>query len=309
MQINKEVLVLLAAYNGEHFIVQQLQTILNQTHKPDKILINIDLSTDKTVAIVEDYATKFSEIEILSSHKRFGSAAANFIHLLLNADLSNVDYIALADQDDLWNEGKLDKAIQQLEQGHDGYSSNVEAFWENGQKEIIKKNQPQKKFDHLFESAGPGCTFVITKKLATRLQTFLKNNQGEVSLMKQYHDWLIYAFARTNDYKWFIDSYVGIQYRQHERNDFGAHVGFSGFFVRFKRVMLGEGFDQVLRLIKILKLEKDPFVEQWYPLSRIGFLRLAFFAPQCRRRLREKIYFFFACILLAIILPKKIRII
>ena len=66
MQINKKILVLLAAYNGEQFIAQQLQTILNQTHNPDKIIINIDLSTDKTVAIAEDYATKFSEIEILS---------------------------------------------------------------------------------------------------------------------------------------------------------------------------------------------------------------------------------------------------
>lgn len=307
MQINKKILVLLAAYNGEQFIAQQLQTILNQTHKPDKILINIDLSTDKTVAIAEDYATKFSEIEILSSHKRFGSAAANFIHLLLNADLSNVDYIALSDQDDLWNEDKLDKAIQKLDHGYDGYSSNVEAFWENGQKKIIRKNQPQKKFDHLFESAGPGCTFVMTKNLATELQNFFKRNHVEVSQMRQYHDWLIYAFARTSQYKWFIDSYAGMQYRQHELNDFGAHVGFSGFYVRLKRVLLGEGFDQVLRLVRMLKLEKDPFVQKWYPLSRFGFLRLALHSHYCRRRFREKIYFFFACILLAIIFPKKLR--
>lgn len=307
MYSKKEILVLLAAYNGEYFIAQQLQTILNQTHKPDKILINIDHSADNTVTIVEGYATKFPEIEILSSNQRFGSAAANFIHLLLNADLSNVDYIALADQDDLWNEAKLDKAIQNLEQGYDGYSSNVEAFWENGQKKIIEKNQPQKKFDHLFESAGPGCTFVITKKLATSLQIFLKNNQGEISQMKQYHDWLIYAFARTHDYKWLIDSYASLQYRQHVLNDFGAHVGFSGFLARVKIVLKGEGFDQVLRLIKMLKLENHPFVKQWYPLSRIGFIKLAFYAPQCRRRLREKIYFFFACIFLAISFPKKLR--
>ena len=299
--------VLLAAYNGKQFIAQQLQTILNQTHKPCKILINIDLSTDETVAIVEGYATKSSEIEILSSNKRFGSAAANFIYLLLNINLSNIDYIALADQDDLWNEDKLDKAIQKLQQGYDGYSSNVEAFWEDGRKKVLEKNQPQQNFDHLFESAGPGCTFVMTTKLALELQNFLKKNQSKITQMKQYHDWLIYAFARTNHFKWFIDGYAGMQYRQHALNDFGAHVGFFSFLVRVKRVIKGEGFDQVLRLIKILKLESDPFVSKWYPLSRFGFLRLAFYAPQCRRRLREKIYFFFACILLAIVFPKKLR--
>ena len=297
----------MAAYNGKQFIAQQLQTILKQTHKPCKILINIDLSTDETVAIVEGYATKFSEIEILSSNKRFGSAAANFFYLLLNTDFSNIDYIALADQDDLWNEDKLGKAIEKLEQGYDGYSSNVEAFWDDGRKKVLKKNQSQQNFDHLFESAGPGCTFVISKKLAIGLQNFLKNNQNQISQMKQYHDWLIYAFARTNGYKWFIDGYVSMQYRQHALNDFGAHVGFSGFLARVKRVLKGEGFDQALRLIKMLKLENDPFVLKWYPLSRFGFLRLAMHAPQCRRRFREKIYFFFACILLAIIFPKKLR--
>jgi len=297
----------MAAYNGKQFIAQQLQTILKQTHKPCKILINIDLSTDETVSIVEGYATNFSEIEILSSNKRFGSAAANFFYLLLNTDFSNIDYIALADQDDLWNEDKLGKAIEKLEQGYDGYSSNVEAFWDDGRKKVLKKNQSQQNFDHLFESAGPGCTFVISKKLAIGLQKFLKNNQNQISQMKQYHDWLIYAFARTNGYKWFIDGYVSMQYRQHALNDFGAHVGFSGFLARVKRVLKGEGFDQALRLIIMLKLENDPFVKQWYPLSRIGFIKLAFHAPQCRRRLREKIYFFLACILLAIIFPKKLR--
>jgi len=297
----------MAAYNGKQFIAQQLQTILKQTHKPCKILINIDLSTDETISIVEGYATNFSEIEILSSNKRFGSAAANFFYLLLNTDFSNIDYIALADQDDLWNEDKLGKAIEKLEQGYDGYSSNVEAFWDDGRKKVLKKNQSQQNFDHLFESAGPGCTFVISKKLAIGLQKFLKNNQNQISQMKQYHDWLIYTFARTNGYKWFIDGYVSMQYRQHALNDFGAHVGFSGFLARVKRVLKGEGFDQALRLIIMLKLENDPFVKQWYPLSRIGFIKLAFHAPQCRRRLREKIYFFFACILLAIIFPKKLR--
>ena len=297
----------MAAYNGKQFIAQQLQTILNQTHKPDKIVINIDLSADETVIIVGDYATNFSEIEILSSNQRFGSAAANFFYLLLNTDLANIDYIALADQDDLWNEDKLDKAIEKLQEGYDGYSSNVEAFWDDGRKKVLKKNQSQQNFDYLFESAGPGCTFVISKQLAIGLQNFLKENQNQTSQMKQYHDWLIYAFARTNHYKWFIDSYASMQYRQHALNDFGAHVGFSGFLARVKRVLKGEGFDQVLRLIKMLKLENDPFVKQWYPLSRIGFIKLAFHSPQCRRRLREKIYFFFACILLAIVLPKKLR--
>ena len=297
-------LVLLAAYNGEQFISQQLQTVLNQTNKPYKIFINIDQSDDKTESIVQGFAKKNPEIQILNLNKRFGSAAANFINLIINVDLTDIDYIALADQDDIWKEDKLEKAIQKLEQGFDGYSSNVQAFWEDGQKKIIKKNQAQQKFDHLFESAGPGCTFVMNKKLALKLQQFLKN--GRFNQLDNYHDWLIYAFARTHGFKWYIDSYPGVDYRQHSSNVFGTNVGIKAFISRTNRVLAGEGVDFAFQLMKELKVQ-DPFIQSLFPISRLNLLKLALKAKCCRRRFLDQIYFFFACILLAIIFPKNLR--
>ena len=302
--LSSKVNVLLAAYNGENFIDQQIQSILNQTQKPNKILINIDQSQDKTVSIVQDLTKKNSKIQITNSDKRYGSAAVNFINLIIDADLSDVDYIALADQDDVWKEGKLEKAIQKLEQGFDGYSSNVEAFWEDGRKQVLVKNQPQQKFDHLFESAGPGCTFVLSKKLVLKLQQFLKS--GSFNELHNYHDWLIYALARSYNFKWYIDSYPGVEYRQHDTNVFGANVGIKAFISRTKSVLSGEGFDFAFRLIRELKLQ-DPFIQSLFPVSRVNLLRLALRTKQCRRRIRDQIYFFFACILLAIIFPKKLR--
>ena len=298
-------LVLLAAYNGEQFISQQLQTVLNQTNKPYKILINIDQSDDKTESIVQGFAKKNPEIQILNINKRFGSAAANFINLIINVDLTDIDYIALADQDDIWKEDKLEKAIKKLEQGFDGYSSNVQAFWEDGQKKAIKKNQPQQKYDHLFESAGPGCTFVLTKELALKLQQFLKNDR--FNQLDNYHDWLIYAFARTHGFKWYIDSYPSVDYRQHSSNVFGANVGIKEFISRTNRVLAGEGVDFAFQLMKELKVQ-DPFIQSLFPISRLNLFKLALKAKCCRRRFLDQIYFFFACILLAIIFPKKLRV-
>ena len=136
----KNIFILLAAFNGATYIRKQLKTILNQTFKPFKILINIDQSRDMTESIVQDFAKIYPEIQTLNSNKRFGSAASNFIHLLKNTDLTEAEYFAMADQDDLWKEDKLEKAIQKLQQGYEGYSSNVEAFWDDGQ----KKNYNQK---------------------------------------------------------------------------------------------------------------------------------------------------------------------
>ena len=298
--------VLLAAYNGESFVEQQISSILHQTIKPLKISINVDHSSDNTLKILHKIAQEHPEIEVLNSNKSFGSAAANFIHLISSVDLSNFDYIALADQDDLWNEDKLEKAIQKLEQGYDGYSSNVEAFWIDGKRKVLVKNQPQQNFDHLFESAGPGCTFVMNKKLALKLQQFLR--KGHFNQLHNYHDWLIYAFARSNNFKWYIDSYPSVEYRQHDTNVFGANVGIKAFVSRSRCVLSGEGVDFAFRLMKELKVQ-DSFIQSLFPVSRINLLRLALRANQCRRRVRDQIYFFFACILLAIIFPKKLRII
>ena len=296
--------VLLAAYNGESYVEQQISSILHQTIKPLKISINVDHSSDNTLKILHKIAQEHPEIEILNSNKSFGSAAANFIHLISSADLSNFDYIALADQDDLWSEDKLEKAIQKLEQGYDGYSSNVEAFWIDGKRKVLFKNQPQQNFDHLFESAGPGCTFVMNKKLALKLQQFLR--KGHFNQLHNYHDWLIYAFARSNNFKWYIDSYPSVEYRQHDTNVFGANVGIKAFVSRSRLVLSGEGVDFAFRLMKELKVQ-DSFIQSLFPVSRINLLRLAFRAKQCRRRVRDQVYFFFACILLAIIFPKKLR--
>ena len=300
----KNIFILLAAFNGESYIGQQLQTILNQTYKPFRVLINIDKSDDKTESVVEDYSKEFQEVQIINTDKRFGSAAANFISLLMNEDFKDADYVALSDQDDLWNEDKLKKAIQILEHGFDGYSSNVEAFWQDGRKKSIIKNQSQRKFDQFFESAGPGCTFVINKRLALKLQQFLR--KAQFNQLYNYHDWLIYAYARTNGFKWHIDSFPGVDYRQHSENVFGANVGSRAFISRVRRVLSAEGMDFAFRLMKELKV-KDPFIKSLFPVSRTNLLRLAFRAKQCRRRTRDQIYFFFACILLAIIFPKKLR--
>ena len=133
------VTILMAAFNGERYIGQQIESVLDQTFAPSKILINIDPSDDRTLSIVQRCSNKNPEIQILNANKRFGSAAANFISLISSVDLKYMDYIALSDQDDIWKSDKLGKAIQKLEQGFDAYSSNVQAFWEGGQKKNNKK--------------------------------------------------------------------------------------------------------------------------------------------------------------------------
>ena len=84
------------------------------------------------------------------------------------------------------------------------------------------------------------------------------------------------------------------------------NVGVKAFISRIYRVLNGEGFNFAFRLMKELNIQ-EPFIQSLLPVSRINLLRLAFQFKQCRRRWRDQIYFFCACILLAIIFPKKLR--
>ena len=170
---NSKVVILLAAFNGEKYIAEQIKSLLSQDLKPHKILISIDYSSDSTYSIVKKYQTKYSEIKIVSFNRKFGSAASNFFYLINQINLNDCDFIALCDQDDIWNSNKLARAIKCLNNGYDAYSSNVEAFWESGKRKVIYKSQSQKIFDYLFESSGPGCTFVFNVSLCAQLKKFL----------------------------------------------------------------------------------------------------------------------------------------
>ncbi|CAA6822232.1 MAG: Alpha-L-Rha alpha-1,3-L-rhamnosyltransferase (EC [uncultured Sulfurovum sp.] len=110
--INVKITIILATYNGEKYLEELLNSILNQLYKEFKIVICDDISTDKTLNILEKYQNKHTnKIEIYQNKKQLG-VVKNFEKLITLAD---TEYIALCDQDDVWHENKLLEAIKCLE--------------------------------------------------------------------------------------------------------------------------------------------------------------------------------------------------
>lgn len=302
--LKPKIFILLAAYNGERYIKDQLKSIINQTVRPYKIFINIDKSSDKTLDILKKYQKNFPEINIINTDKNFGSAGSNFLYMFRKVDFTNADYIALSDQDDIWKKNKIEVSLRFLQNGFDCYSSNVEAFWENGRKKILYKNQKQTKYDYLFESAGPGCSFVLSKHISLSLQKFLKSNDN--NYFDKYHDWFIYAFARSTGYKWHIDSYPSLFYRQHSNNVLGANVGIKAFLSRTRSVLFGNGFDFSFLLMRSL-IRNDKFIKSLFPITRMSFLNLVLTAKNCRRKSFDIFLFIFACLIFIIFFPNKLK--
>ena len=106
-----KVVVLMSTYNGQKYLRQQLDSLLNQTVRPTKILIRDDGSNDDTVNLLEEYASFYSFIEYYCG-KNIGPAKS-FFELINKCD--GYDYYALCDQDDVWFKDKLEVAINTLE--------------------------------------------------------------------------------------------------------------------------------------------------------------------------------------------------
>lgn len=297
--------ILLTTYNGEKWILEQIASILKQKKSDIAVYISIDPSNDNTEFFCHKLAKEDTRIIVLPNIGKFGGAAANFFRLLNDVDFSKFNYIAFADQDDIWYPDKLSRAIQMLTKHDcDGYSSNFTAFWPDGRKKLIDKAQPQVEWDYLFQSPGPGCTFVLNKKLALELQTFVRNNKEPMSSV-WLHDWFIYAFARSHNYKWYIDKYSSMLYRQHENNQVGVNTGYKAFLYRMRFVLSGKALEQSVLLARLCGLASHPFVNRWCDLSRSGFFYLAFNADKCRRKPSEKILFLLSCLLLSVIGHRK----
>ncbi|NOT14056.1 MAG: glycosyltransferase [Methylotenera sp.] len=296
-----KIAVLLAVYNGKQWLNAQVDSILLQIDVDVTIFVSVDTSTDGSEHICNTLAQQFHNIMVLPLGDKFGGAGKNFFRLIRDVDFTHYDYVAFADQDDIWFENKLIRAVSMLNNTQaDGYSSNVTAFWSAGKQQLIKKSQPQREWDYLFEAAGPGCTYVMTSQLAIEIKNVVVKYWLEVNQLA-FHDWFSYAYARANGFPWVIDDEPSMLYRQHENNQVGANHGIKAFSYRFKKVLGGWGITQAVLVAKLVGKGDSIFVKRWAGLSRMGFMRLAFSANQCRRKPIERVYFFLACLLMAVV--------
>ena len=102
--IKPQVEILMATYNGEKYIGEQIESILSQSYTNWIIRISDDCSKDKTAEIIKKYAEEYPEkIEIIENKSPSGSAKNNFFRLL---GISTGEYIMCCDQDDIWKENK-----------------------------------------------------------------------------------------------------------------------------------------------------------------------------------------------------------
>ncbi len=96
--------VAMCTYNGERFLAQQLDSIINQTYTNIEIVICDDGSTDKTIQMIQEYQKKFATIKLYQNKTNLGFVQ-NFAKAI---SLTTGDYVATSDQDDIWLKNKIE---------------------------------------------------------------------------------------------------------------------------------------------------------------------------------------------------------
>lgn len=284
-----KIAVLLATYNGEKYISEQIDSILAQTEKDWKLYIHDDGSKDATMDILETYVQKYPEQIVIVEGASTGGAKTNFLYLFYQVE---APFYMCCDQDDVWLPDKIaitKKEMENLVRGDedkpclvftelcvvDAHLNVIAETMRNYQGldcENVRLNRA------LIQNVVTGCTMMVNRVLREEL---LKIKTYEDMLM---HDWWATLVAVRFGKVAFIEEPT-ILYRQHGANGVGASNA-NSLLYQIKRMLQGEEIRQSLvntrnqaKLFADLYKEKeDSLIKKYAELGKYSKLeRLQFY--------------------------------
>jgi glycosyltransferase involved in cell wall biosynthesis len=216
----KKVQILMSTYNGEKYIKEQIDSILEQDYPYISMLIRDDGSDDSTIKILEDYSKRYPRIQYYQG-KNIG-CWQSFMDLIQNSS-QDTDYFAFCDQDDVWLKDKISSAVKILGQHNQKvpllYCSKLQPVGENLEKIKVTINNInfRPSFGNaIIQNICTGCTGVIN-----RVAVDMALNKIPRYMVQ--HDWWFYLIASCYG-EVVYDEESHILYRQHGNNEVGART-------------------------------------------------------------------------------------
>jgi glycosyltransferase involved in cell wall biosynthesis len=212
--------VLLGTFNGEKYLAEFLDSVLKQEFVDLKLIVSDDGSTDSTLSILNQYRSKFNIFTLVSGPKE--GAARNYLSL---SKLSSSEFVAFADQDDIWDANHLINSINRISKEgktpglsycamreFDDASGITRRIWP-ARDAVLNLNSI------LLQNYARGCTIVMNRSAANLLNSVFP----ERLLM---HDWWALLIVFTHGTVKF-GSQPEITYRLHDANQIGIPSRFS----------------------------------------------------------------------------------
>lgn len=233
------VAVLLCSFQGERHLAEQLDSIAAQTHRRWTVWVSDDGSTDGTAAVLERYRSQWGADRLSTQRGPAAGFAANFRSLTCRADI-DADAYAWADQDDVWEPEKLERALAWLQSVPPGtpavYGTRTLLTDEDGR--AIGKSprftRPPSFPNALVQSIAGGNTMVFNR--AARELLIEANAQGDAVAP----DWLAYLLVSACGGRVRYDPWPSVRYRQHDGNLSGSNVSLRGRWHRMRMLLGGQ---------------------------------------------------------------------
>ena len=212
--------ILLSTYNGEKFLEEQLESILNQKGNFSlKILVRDDGSRDGTLEILEKYS---KEIEMQIIRGENIGVNNSLRELFMNCDI-DCDYFAISDQDDVWLENKLQTAIESLSKNENKLKmfASRSLVTDINMNVVGKTQDPGNRLSYynaMVQNVCPGHTQVFNKDVILKLRQNYSENIFVI-------DWWIYLLVSSMGEITFNRSCF-VKHRQHGLNSAGYELNF-----------------------------------------------------------------------------------
>ncbi len=232
------VAVLLCTKQGEAYLQEQLDSIQRQTHAAWSIYASDDGSEDGTLSILKTLGDSLGEPKLTQLRGPGMGFVANFLSLLCNPEIE-ADFYAFADQDDIWQEDKLERAVQFLQTApanlpavYCSRTFNVDASNTFiGQSPLFTK--PPGFANALVQNIGGGNTMVLNHVA----RNLLRLAGPDVNVPS--HDWWTYLLVAGSGGRVFYDPEPTVRYRQHGKNLVGANASWAARLYRIHLLFQG----------------------------------------------------------------------
>ena len=250
MHSTDKIAILMATYNGEKYICQQIDSILSQTCKDWELYIHDDGSTDNTIAVVESYVEKYPNKIHLIDDKSTGGAKYNFFYMFGQVE---APYYMTCDQDDVWLDKKIELTYDKMltiENKADvpclvytelrvvDSELNTIADTMSGYQSLDCHKRTINQF--ILQNSVTGCTMMVNRALRDKM---LRITDIDNTIM---HDWWAALVAAQFGKTAFIDEPT-ILYRQHGDNSLGA-LGINKLSYIVRRVWQKKQIQESMRL-------------------------------------------------------------
>lgn len=259
----KKISIVLPTYNGEKFIRESIESLLNQTYKNWELIIVNDCSTDNTLNIINEYAQKDSRIRIYNNEVNKRIAAS------LNVGFSQAtgEYYTWTSDDNMFKPNAIEVLAKYLDENPeiDLVSSRYDVIDEEGNFVKISDKHNKRTVLKLIRGCNVGASFMYRKEIAEKVGGY----DTDLFCAEDYDYWCRIAtvgnilFTKESLYKYRVNS--------QSLSATKKHVSVSNAAIVNVKYAI-----PIMEKLKLTKKEQVETLIQFYTLKRIkGWLKLA----------------------------------